>query len=617
MLGQFDDNEFETIEYMASSGGLSVPDSDARMAYYGIGPIPHLLFNGGNDQVGAGTDVVDGSVYAPIVLNMIGRPSPVRMGISSHSFVNPGAGVTVDLALEADLEHPAQTSLRVAVLEDGLTYGATVYDNILRDVVADQALPITLAGQAQQVTVNFTAGAGWNAANLRLVAFVQDDATREVLQVCNSHPAPAWSMRYYASGDLTRIESGLVAFGEVGLFNAGTQADTYDVSLDTSGLPAGWSATVVHGGGAATSFSVPLAADERALMHVEVTTAGTGDGEVVLTLHARDGTTPDRAIPFKVITPDVQVLLVDDDGAEKYESLYFAPAIGASGKSHAIWDRTAGAPSAAVLANFEVVVWQCGWAFPTLDETDRAALGAYLDAGGSLFVTGQDIGWEMNDTGGAALTWYHDYLHADFVADDTNTLTLQGVPGDPITDGLTVTIGGGDGANNQEYPSDIDPHDAGAAVILTYDASRNAAIRADHGDGRVVYLAFGFEAINNPTDRAAFMSSALAWLAPAGSGVADRVPGALTVRDNVPNPFNPRTLIRYRVADGGAPVALRIYDLQGRLVRTLVDRPRTAGEHGVVWDGRDDGGRALPSGTYFCRVAQGGATANLKMTLVK
>jgi hypothetical protein len=170
MLGQFDSNEFDTIEYMASSGGLSAPDCGVRMTYYGVGGIPHLLFNGGNSLVGAGPDVVDGSIYEPIVVNLIGQSSPVQMSISSFSFASPGAFVTVDLALEEDLVNPAQTRLRVALVEDDLLYGGTLYHNILRDILPEQVMPITLAGQTQQVTLNFTPTAGWNAANRRRVA---------------------------------------------------------------------------------------------------------------------------------------------------------------------------------------------------------------------------------------------------------------------------------------------------------------------------------------------------------------------------------------------------------------------------------------------------------------
>jgi spore coat protein A len=70
---------------------------------------------------------------------------------------------------------------------------------------------------------------------------------------------------------------------------------------------------------------------------------------------------------------------------------------------------------------------------------------------------------------------------------------------------------------------------------------------------------------------------------------------------NEPNPFNPMTRIRFSL-NGDRQVALRVYDVAGRLVRTLVERELTSGEHVVTWDGRSDAGVQSPSGVYFYRL---------------
>ncbi len=71
--------------------------------------------------------------------------------------------------------------------------------------------------------------------------------------------------------------------------------------------------------------------------------------------------------------------------------------------------------------------------------------------------------------------------------------------------------------------------------------------------------------------------------------------------NNVPNPFNPQTEIRFQLAKSG-PVRLTVYDLNGRVVRTLLNEHRGAGEGQVVWQGRDDGGRRVASGAYYVRM---------------
>jgi hypothetical protein len=70
---------------------------------------------------------------------------------------------------------------------------------------------------------------------------------------------------------------------------------------------------------------------------------------------------------------------------------------------------------------------------------------------------------------------------------------------------------------------------------------------------------------------------------------------------NTPNPFNPSTVLRFSLARD-ADVDLTVYDVRGRLVRDLGTRSWTAGEHDVVWDGRDGRGRSLASGVYQVRL---------------
>ncbi|MFH1502553.1 MAG: C1 family peptidase [Candidatus Eisenbacteria bacterium] len=86
---------------------------------------------------------------------------------------------------------------------------------------------------------------------------------------------------------------------------------------------------------------------------------------------------------------------------------------------------------------------------------------------------------------------------------------------------------------------------------------------------------------------------------------------------NYPNPFNPSTSISYVVPASGARVTIVVYDLSGRVVRTLVDGEKPAGEHAAVWLGRDDGGSELASGVYFYRVRIGEYSTERKMLLLK
>ena len=84
-----------------------------------------------------------------------------------------------------------------------------------------------------------------------------------------------------------------------------------------------------------------------------------------------------------------------------------------------------------------------------------------------------------------------------------------------------------------------------------------------------------------------------------------------------PNPFNPRTEIRFVLASDER-VTLQIHDFAGRLARTLLaDVPKSAGEVRIAWDGTDDSGRLLPSGVYLYRVQAGERSTQGKLMLLK
>lgn len=88
------------------------------------------------------------------------------------------------------------------------------------------------------------------------------------------------------------------------------------------------------------------------------------------------------------------------------------------------------------------------------------------------------------------------------------------------------------------------------------------------------------------------------------------------LRSNVPNPFNPSTKVLFATARAGQ-VTLRIYDVSGRLVRTLVQGEHAAGEHEVVWNGTDDAGRGVASGTYLLRMTAPDASDSHRLLLLK
>jgi hypothetical protein len=102
-----------------------------------------------------------------------------------------------------------------------------------------------------------------------------------------------------------------------------------------------------------------------------------------------------------------------------------------------------------------------------------------------------------------------------------------------------------------------------------------------------------------------------------GDGDELDVVKAFHLGQNNPNPFNPATTIEFSVPKAGHAV-LRIYDGQGKIVRTLVDRDYVAAARDRAdWDGRDDAGQLVSSGVYFYKLEAGDSVASRKMLLLK
>ena len=90
-----------------------------------------------------------------------------------------------------------------------------------------------------------------------------------------------------------------------------------------------------------------------------------------------------------------------------------------------------------------------------------------------------------------------------------------------------------------------------------------------------------------------------------------------TLSQAYPNPFNPSTKISYAVREAG-PVTIRVYNVAGRAVRTLLDTEVEAGASGfVVWDGTNDSGQRCGSGVYFYRIEAPSFATSRKMIMLK
>ncbi len=99
-------------------------------------------------------------------------------------------------------------------------------------------------------------------------------------------------------------------------------------------------------------------------------------------------------------------------------------------------------------------------------------------------------------------------------------------------------------------------------------------------------------------------------------GNLNPLPDRYGLNQNMPNPFNPSTAIRYQLPQAG-PVRLSVYNLLGQEVRELVNESKEAGSFTATWDGTDALGRRVASGIYLYRIQAGDFSASRRMLLLK
>lgn len=169
------------------------------------------------------------------------------------------------------------------------------------------------------------------------------------------------------------------------------------------------------------------------------------------------------------------------------------------------------------LAAYDAVFWILGEessANRTFDANEQTRVSAYLAGGGKLFLSGAEIGWDLDSLNNGR-TFYNNTLRADYVSDDAGTYQAVGVGGS-IFAGVNLAFDNGAKVYDVNFPDVITPL-GGATAVLNYQGGSGGAAAIAHGGGaegsRLVMLAFPFETIVDRSDRLDLMDRVLDFFA--------------------------------------------------------------------------------------------------------
>ncbi len=289
-----------------------------------------------------------------------------------------------------------------------------------------------------------------------------------------------------------------------------------------------------------------------------------------------------------------------------------------------------------------------------IDPVDQLNLIAWLNQAGegkerNLLMTGNDIGYELMEVGRETMSFYETWLSSTYLDNAVGAITVDSLPTVRDRDGGNVFMTHDDGecmlrgsCPVLSYFDVVEPRSGvvGNEVVADYikldSSSRPAGVAYTHQTlgYQTVNLGFGMEfmvdgkqAGGTPgyfntgiEDRVNLLSNIMDYFgktaAGPGTGIID---GGFRNELSFahPNPFNPVTKIAYSVKEAGH-VTIEVYNVAGKVVRTLLDTEVEAGAAGyVVWDGTEGSGERCASGVYFYRIAAPGFTTSRKMIMLK
>jgi hypothetical protein len=431
-------------------------------------------------------------VSAPGVDVYSAKPGGGFQNMSGTSMATPHVAGVVALMLQADPEIDAER-VREILEQTALELGQPGKDGAYGSgrVNAFDAVQLVLTGGKASVSV----GSGDQVATIKVMPGNKTYRTNNGLAII-SLPAGSYEFIISAFGYYSQsLEAEVTSQETVELSAELELAPNYTISFETrdsnsvnQNSDISFMGVPVEGGN--TEGGVLEVTAPGGDYTVEVTTLGFQAAQVSFSVNA-------NTYVFVALEPLPEYLIVDHDSGKTYESFYTA-ALDAAGVKYSLKESI----SADEIAGYQNVVWFTGLnnsGSKIATRQEQAMLTDYVNTGGRLIISGQDVGFALRRS-----TFLKQVLGAKFVKDKSDVKTVS-------KEGLSFELDGGDSANNQRWPDviSVDENASSATVLYSYEGQGPAIMTNVHGNGKVVYMAFGFEGINGESNRRAVMADML------------------------------------------------------------------------------------------------------------
>jgi uncharacterized repeat protein (TIGR01451 family) len=381
-----------------------------------------------------------------------------------------------------------------AVHWTGLTIAAQAHLDLHFTVTISSTLPSSVTAIVNDgIVVTSTQGVGANGS-------------------AHSTPiAPPYAVSVSPASQTDGAHVGASATYQITITNLGFNDDTYTLAESSGTFPA----TILDASCTSAQPSIAIASGASANVCLKVDVPGGAANASTDTATLTATSTGDASVHASAtattIAVAVDVLVVDNDhhGNPPLPDVqsYYTAAVTSAGQTSEVWDLQANPnlPLGFMKAH-KSIVWFTGASYPDPVGPYEPNLKAYLDAGGRLFMSGQDI----LDQGAGTTSFFHDYVHIDWdgseAQNDKPTAHVNGVAANPVSGAfgqvpLDLSV-----LNGAQFSDQVTPI-APAAPAFTDDSSKTDALTVSAGAYRVVFLAFPFEEFGTAAQRTTLMTN--------------------------------------------------------------------------------------------------------------